>query len=163
MPGMSPRLFSGRPKRAERAAMRRSQASASSSPPPTHVPLIAAMSGFSRASRSLKKLVSSRVLARNTGVFQSVSNVDTSAPTQNVLPVPVNTTTRTVSFAYSSSARARKSPRISIEIALFFSGRLMVTTAIPSVSSYFNVAKAMRFPPEAGPTRVIRRFWPGRV
>src|SRR5437867_93378 len=163
IPGMSPRLVSGRPKRAERAAIRRSQASASPSPPPTHVPLMAAMSGFSSASRSLKKLVSSRVLARNTGVFQSVSNVDTSAPTQNVLPVPVNTTTRTASFAYSSSARTRKSARISIEIALFFSGRLMATTAIPSVSSYFNVAKAMRFPPEAGPTRVIRRFWPGRV
>jgi len=60
--------------------------------------LIAAINGFSSASRSLKKLVRSRVFARNTGVFQSASNVETSAPTQKVLPVPVNTATRTASF-----------------------------------------------------------------
>ena len=71
---------------------------ASSRPPPTQVPLIAAITGFSSASSSLKKLVSSRVLARKTGVFQSVSNVETSAPTLNALPPPVMIATRTDSL-----------------------------------------------------------------
>src|SRR2546422_3293076 len=46
-PGIRPRLFSGSPKRAERAATLRSHAMASSSPPPTQVPLIAAITGRS--------------------------------------------------------------------------------------------------------------------
>ena len=94
-PGMMARRVSVRPRVAAVEAMRMSQASASSVPPPSAMPFTAAMTGMPSCSMAVKRL---RMVKMNSFTFSGGSPARSfrSAPEQKAFsPEPVITMTRT--------------------------------------------------------------------
>jgi hypothetical protein len=114
---------SGKAKRAPVAAIRRSQASANSSPPPKARPLMAAITGLLNWSSG------STMRGRcGSGAVEALR----SPPAQNALPAPVSTTTRIDESASNAAKAAVNSARMSSLMALRLSGRSSVTRATAS-------------------------------
>ena len=117
----SDRLTSGMPSRAPREATIRSHASATSSPPATAKPSIAAISGL-----SAERWVMPAKPRPSTNGRSPVTNAFRSIPAQNPLPAPVITPTlRSGSASRSSSALAIPCATAALT-ALRWSGRLIV-------------------------------------
>src|SRR2546422_3290288 len=145
--GTTPRRANTNPMRAAVDAMRTSMGSVSVMPKPTAGPLIAAMTGFLRSKmRSVTRPPPSRC---SSAVERSArSNVPPpaprSAPAQNARPAPVTITARTPSSA-SARSNAATSSRMTVALTAFSRpGRLSVSVAIPSATSYSSVSKLMR-------------------
>ena len=121
--GMTPTLTSGRPTTAVLSATIRSQARASSSPPPSAKPCTAAMAGTGRSSTAR---YAARVTGRWARSSSSLSRLRSlrSAPTQKAVATALDrTTARTVGSA-EICAQARLSwTASSVETALSASGR----------------------------------------
>src|SRR3989338_2319554 len=151
---MIPRATSGCPSFAVSAARRRVQAMASSSPPPRAYPLMAAMLGLPRRSRRLSTSWPRRAKAApSTGFWDASSPM--SAPATNAFsPMPVTISTP-VDASSPAAATARSiSCMVRRSRAFSFSGRLMVSRAIPfwlSYSTRFEPLIASPFP--RGPAR----------
>lgn len=155
---------SGLPKTASGPAIRRSQAYASSAPPPSAQPSTAATVGIgSRRTRSKRRLLTpwsawSRPRSRSSAM---------SAPPAKTRPAPVSSRKRGSS---SSASQTVCSSRIMRALIAFrASGRSRVTTTRSSRSSTVRVVKApvrvpvlIRVPPASRrPARRRRRAWPG--
>ena len=118
-PGITARRTSGSPSFARADATRRSHASASSSPPPSALPSIAAIVGIGRAASRVDVRSSSSSRSRPPGP-RWASNSPTCEPAENARsPAPVTTTARTspgsaasscasASFSSSSSSRVTR-------------------------------------------------------
>src|SRR5215468_9222531 len=134
-PGMMARLISVRPSCLSSAAMRISQARASSRPPPRAKPRMAAMMGCEQRSISARK--SSRLRDSRKWVGGGGSrNSRMSAPAQKARsPAPVMTTTLTVSSVRSRVKISRSWPRMALFMALSTSGRSRVRVRMPSFAS----------------------------
>src|SRR5215471_5819959 len=134
-PGMMARLISVRPSCASSAAMRISQARASSRPPPRAKPRMAAMMGCEQRSISARKSSRLRDSRKWVGVGGS-RNSRMSAPAQKARsPAPVMTTTLTVSSVRSRVKMSRSWARMPLFMALSTSGRSRVRVRIPSLDS----------------------------
>src|SRR5215813_918007 len=134
-PGMMARLISVRPSCASSAAMRMSQARASSRPPPRAKPRMAAMMGWLHRSISARKSSRLRASRKWVGVGGS-RNSRMSAPAQKARsPAPVMTTTLTVSSVRSRVKISRSWPRMALFMALSTSGRSRVRVRMPSFAS----------------------------
>src|SRR5215467_3623856 len=134
-PGMMARLISVRPSCASSAAMRISQARASSRPPPRAKPWTAAMMGCEHRSISARKSSRLRDSRKWVGVGGS-RNSRMSAPAQKARsPAPVMTTTLTVSSVRSRVKISRSWPRMALFMALSTSGRSRVRVRMPSFAS----------------------------
>ena len=91
-----PKLTSGWPSLAVSAAIRMSQAMASSHPPPRQNPLMAAISGLGNRSAASNTELGA-LITRYCATPVRPSNSVMSAPAMNAFsPAPVRTTTRTV-------------------------------------------------------------------
>src|SRR5436190_484595 len=110
-PGMMPSVTSGSPTTASAAAMRASQPSAISKPPPNAAPEIAAITGFGHCSMAA-------MISGTCGSRSGFPNSRMSAPAMKVLLAPM----RTMAVTLASSASARTAPsspsRTSKELAL---------------------------------------------
>src|SRR5215470_12728147 len=134
-PGMMARLISVRPSCASSAAIRISQARASSRPPPRAKPRMAAMMGCAQRSISARKSSRLRDSRKWVGVGGS-RNSRMSAPAQKARsPAPVMTTTLTVSSVRSRVKISRSWPRMALFMALSTSGRSRVRVRMPSFAS----------------------------
>src|SRR5215471_17184587 len=134
-PGMMARLISVRPSCASSAAMRISQARASSRPPPRAKPRMAAMTGCEQRSISARKSSRLRDSRKFVGVGGS-RNSRMPAPAQKARsPAPVMTTTLTVSSVRSRVKISRSWPRMALFMALSTSGRSRVRVRMPSFAS----------------------------
>src|SRR5215467_10597450 len=134
-PGMMARLISVRPSCASSAAMRISQARASSRPPPRAKPRMAAMTGCEQRSISARKSSRLRDSRKFVGVGGS-RNSRMSAPAQKARsPAPVMTTTFTVSSVRSRVKMSRSWARMALFMALSTSGRSRVRVRTPSFDS----------------------------
>lgn len=152
-PGMTPRFTSGWPKRAFSPAMIRSQAMASSHPPPRAYPLTAAMMGLviqrmrSHTRNWLRRFIS-------TTPASAISVM--SAPAAKARSLPVSTMQRTAS-SRSRRSRASTSSSTSARLrALSTSGRLRRMRATPSersTSRYWYARSIAR--PQASTTSPI--------
>ncbi len=98
-PGIRPSLISGSPSRVPGAATRQWQPSATSRPPPSGVPCIAAMTGFSLASMTA---ITSMVV----GPCAGLPNSPMSAPAMKVRPA------QTITIAATAGIGARPRHRI---------------------------------------------------
>jgi hypothetical protein len=131
---MMPSWTSGRPiwVLGESVAIRQWQASASSYPPPTHAPWIAATTGRGKSSTSIISSCPFRLSASASTRFWSLTNSSMSAPAMNVSALPeMNTTARAPAFARSwviSSSNSRITPAVSLLTGS--PGRSNVTTAM---------------------------------
>ena len=135
-PGMTPSATSGWPNFALSAATMKSQASASSQPPPRAKPLTAAIHGLAECSTAWPRLppISANVWA-SAGPRSFISAM--SAPATNaLLPAPVTTTTRMSSASSSSAAAWVRSAMTRLDSALSAASLRMVTMArCPSCST----------------------------
>ena len=132
-PGMMPSLPSGVAKREVGVAMRKSQPSATSRPPPMQMPSIAAMVGLGVRSNCSARpcTIGVKALRRSRRSTSDKSEPDAKARP----PAPVMVTTFTDSSAAAEATASLSSRRVSKEMALCFSGLSMVTSAIgPSTS-----------------------------
>jgi len=123
-PGTTPRVISGRPTLALARAMRWWQASASSRPPPSAVPWMAASTGLPRRS------IRSWMTLGSTSSGLPPENSRMSAPTTKVRPAQRSATARTEA-ASRSWLKASRSPWRSAFDKALTGGLSMVTTAIP--------------------------------
>src|SRR5437764_10641367 len=142
--GMSPMLASGKPRRAERAEMRKSDAMQISRPSPTAVPLMAEITGLgSVSSESRSALAAKRkyIGGSSAALANSSSNWAMSAPAEKALsPAPVKMTARTLGSAAISAMAARISSSMAM-VTGFIGGRLSVTSTMPgSGSSHSRVS-----------------------
>ena len=134
-PGMMARLISVSPSCASSAAIRISQARASSSPPPSAKPRMAAMMAWGQCSISARKSRRLRASRKWVGVGDS-RNSRMSAPAQKALsPAPVTTTALTVSSVRRRVKISRSWARMELFMALSTSGRSRVRVATPSFAS----------------------------
>src|SRR3954453_17502765 len=131
-------------KRAEAAARRTSQTSASCVPAPVATPLTAATVGFSRRSSSVIRLVRRWLSWRNSRGSQSRSNRDRSPPAEKALPAPVRISARTPGSSAAASKASRSFAASSPSIALRRSGRARVTVSTPSSVSVRSMAPMLR-------------------
>src|SRR5215213_3537118 len=133
-----PIFASGNPNCASEWVMRRSQAKASSNPPAIALPFNAAITGFLVSSVTSNTLRSTCPIGgRNVCWLSSPSRISLrSAPAQKACsPVPVSTTTRTLSSSSALSNASDSVFRSAAESALRRSGRFRVSTRIgPLVS-----------------------------
>ena len=149
-PGMIPSRTSVRPISALSAAIRMSQANASSNPPPNATPFTAAMVGRGNAaSASMSALISPRKTRVSSSV--QVRRSFRSAPAENALsPAPLTTSARTSAPAAISCARSPSVLVISAtsarDSAFAAAGRLSVTNTARSRRSTSRGAAA---PPSA--------------
>ena len=125
-PGTMPSVTSGKPMRVPGAASRTWHPSATSQPPPSATPWIAATIGFSSA--SISSIRSGRFGVPGGGVW---SNSLMSAPPLNILPSPVMTSARTPSSAAAARSAACNPERTAMPRP-FTGGFLSVMTATPS-------------------------------
>src|SRR2546428_633510 len=144
--GTRPGLANERPIFAVLAERRTSIGSVSVMPKPTAGPLMAAITGFFIS--KMRSVTSPPPSRCSSGVAPRPSNVvpppPRSAPAQNARPAPVTITTRTPSSA-SARSNAATSSRMTVALTAFSrSGRLSVSVAIPSATSYSSVSKLMR-------------------
>src|SRR3954469_2817510 len=130
---MIPSPSSGWPNFAVSEAMRRSHASASSQPPPSAYPLIAAIVGRGKRSISAKsdELIAASPSSRPRSRLSLMSAPETNADS----PPPVMITTPPALSAASVSRAARIAPTVSRSRAFLTSGRSMVIVAIDSAIS----------------------------
>jgi len=137
-PGMMPRRISGWPNRLDVPAIRRSQASASSQPPPSATPATAAIVGHGipatafnapRKAAPIRATCSGGEIA-NGSVPPRSANSEMSAPAAKILGPPVSTTTLGV-CSVRSAAIACSCSSNSTHNALTLPWR-NVTTAMPS-------------------------------
>src|SRR3954451_19963636 len=133
-------------KRAEAAARRTSQTSASCVPAPVATPLTAATVGFSRRSSSVIRLVRRWLSWRNSRGSQSRSNRDRSPPAEKALPSPVRISARTPGSSAAASKASRSFAASSPSIALRRSGRASVTVRTPSSVSVRSMPPMLRSP-----------------
>src|SRR5215831_12625675 len=144
-PGMMARLISVRPSCASSAAMRMSQARASSRPPPRAKPRMAAMMGCEQRSISARKSSRLRESRKWVGVGGS-RNSRMSAPAQKARsPAPVMTTTFTVSSVRRRVKISRSWARMALFMALSTSGRSRVRVRMPSFASERTGSSAFAF------------------
>src|SRR5436309_1299604 len=130
--GIQPRSTSGCEKTALSAAMRRSQARASSAPAPRAAPAIAAMVGFVRCSRA-QNASWPRLISSWAAFGESRDHSSMSSPAQKLAcPAPVRTAARTESSFSKSATRAASSA--TIERLKRFRGGFSInrTTTAPS-------------------------------
>ena len=127
-PGMMPSLPSGVANRDVGVAIRKSQPRATSRPPPMQIPSMAAMVGFGvRSSCSAKPwTMGSNALRKSRSMTSERSEPEAKARP----PAPVTVMTFTASSAAATATACCNSRNVSREIALCFSGRLMVTSAM---------------------------------
>ncbi len=131
-PGNRASSISGNPIMPSSAMTRRSQASVSSAPPPSAYPRMAAMTGFGIRSSPACTSIHRRTRRWFSGDRSRI--IDTSAPAQNALSVPVITTARTSGSWPRPSTTTRKSSMTSRSTA-FTGGRSNRTTATPPARS----------------------------
>src|SRR5450830_9478 len=131
-----PSLTSGWPSFALVDAIRIVQAIASSQPPPSTKPLMAAMTGLPSVSMRVVIAWPIRACSRPvTGV--SFESSAMSAPATNAFgPAPVRTTARTCGFFPASETARSRSASTSDESAFNLSGRSIVRIATPSETSF---------------------------
>src|SRR3990172_9531032 len=150
-------LTNGRPKRAPRTAILRSQPRARQHPPPTASPLIRATEGNGISLRAWK---TSRNTPTPSSAFRGSAFAawisEKSPPAQNALPAPVRTRTRADS-SWASSLRAWSSSWPSArDSALRRSGRLRVRVTTPSFSLLTRSLIRLSSPsPRLGPLTFI--------
>ena len=133
-PGIMPSPISGWPKVALSEASRRSQAAASSQPPPKAAPLTAAMTGLGLFWMRSMAPVPLWSLQASTPVRPE--RALTSAPAAKaLLPAPVRMMTPTSLHETAQSRKSQSSAQQAAFIAFLTSGRLTVSTAIPPASS----------------------------
>ena len=141
-----PIFASGKPNSASGWVMRRSQAKASSNPPAIALPFSAAITGFLVSSATSNTLRSTCPIGgRNFCWLSSAARISLrSAPAQKACsPVPVSTTTRTLSSSSALSNASDSAFRSEAESALRRSGRFRVSTRIgPLVSTRSSCAAA---------------------
>src|SRR5438067_6774346 len=142
--GIRPMFASGKPMRAERAMIRKSDAMQISRPSPTAVPLMAEITGLGSVSReSRSALVAKRkyIGAISAALANSSSNCAMSAPAEKALsPVPVKITARILGSAATSVMAARISSSMAM-VTGFIGGRLRVMSTMPgSGSSHSRVS-----------------------
>jgi hypothetical protein len=127
-PGSKPSWISGTPKRARSEARMKSQAIASSKPPPNATPLTAAISGLrQRSGASSTGSTSAMKLRACSGV---AGKVLMSAPAQKALsPRPVRMPTRISSSAWILARLSITPSRMPMEMALSLVGSSNVTIA----------------------------------
>ena len=143
-PGRMPSFTSGSPTLASATAMRKWQDSASSRPPPSAVPCIAAITGF-----GLFSMVS--MMARRPGSFIGLPNSVMSAPATKVRPAQIST----IAFAASSAMAALTPawmPARSAWLSALTGGLSMVRTATAPTRSLVTIwrGSGMAFPPPRG-------------
>src|SRR4051812_41743473 len=135
----SERLTSGMPSFAPREATIRSQASATSKPPATAKPSIAATIGLRGGPWTMpaKPRCSTNMLSPATNAFRSM-------PEEKPLPAPVRMPTRSSSSSSSRSSAAPIPFAIAALTALRWSGRLSVISSTPPSASVSTASSAMR-------------------
>ena len=130
-PGMIPSSISGWPRRAVSPATRRSHASASSSPPPSAKPVMAAMTGRGIAATASS---ASRKLRATVRASSGPPNSSMSAPAASAFSLPHTTTALTVASAAISRAVSASAPSIACDSGLS-GGRFRRSTTTPSPPS----------------------------
>src|SRR5712691_2782459 len=142
-PGMSPRLISGCPRRARSAATSRSQASASSRPPPSATPLRAPITGSASASTAaIASCPRREKAAPSSGAIAAIAAM--SAPAENARsPAPVSTRARSPGSPSSSRNAPRSARSVAASSAFSAAGRSSVSVATPSCRSSFKLAKSI--------------------
>ena len=145
---VSPTREKAKPMRALAAITRRSQASASPTPPPKASPLIRAMTGIGKRCSAPMASRKARTAASTSagGDDCSRSNSAMSAPAQKCLPAPVNTSARARGAARTASTAAASSRPISMVIELARSGRLSVSRATASSILSCRVLYSILYP-----------------
>src|SRR5581483_1925936 len=129
-PGQVPMAASGSPKPAPLPAMRMSATAASSRPPPSAWPLMAAISGSRNRAQRSNTWCPRLTQPRHMSSGSSADHAETSAPTQNaLLPAPVRITQRNALSASSRVAIASSRSSICGVSALSLSGRSSRTVA----------------------------------
>ncbi len=126
-PGSSPSFTSGKPSRAAGAAMRAWQPSASSSPPPSAAPLIAATTGL--RSPSIPSITSGSI-----GGTGGLPNSVMSAPPEKVRPSAAITIAVTPESASARRSASASAVRTAAPSALT-GGLTMRSTATPSATA----------------------------
>ena len=154
-PGITPRLISGCPNLAVSAATMRSQASASSMPPPSTKPFTAAMTGIGNSS-SPRATPSPRAA----NFLPSSGDMDTmtemSAPATNARPpAPVRIRQRTPSSARTVSRQAASSANVAGLSALRLLGRLTVRMPIAPSCSNDRLSYAISFSSVSSPVPAL--------
>ena len=128
-PGIIPSVASGLPNLACLTAMRKSAAIASSSPPPSVWPLIAAITGCGRvaifSNTSIPRMIQSRPMSCGVRLPQA----SISPPVQKKRPLARNTTARVSRSPRNSSAMSARRSSIGRVSALPLSGRFRVISA----------------------------------
>ena len=133
LPGRLPIFASVSPKRAPVEAMRMSQASAISRPPPTATPLSAAITGLLKlSSGAVRRGRVTMVLAAMLECTATLPGVARSTPAQNAVPAPVRITTRTAISSSKPANAFASASRVASSMALRLSGRLKVRQATPA-------------------------------
>lgn len=128
----APKRRWAQPKRPVSSLIRRSAHSASSRPPPTHQPVIAAIVGFGEGRRVKPSSPSARSLRSRTA-----SASLRSAPALNAAsPAPVSTSTRAESSAVKRRKPASRVSAVPTSTALRACGRSIVRTAAAPIRSY---------------------------
>ena len=128
-PGMIPRLISGWPSLTLSPATRIWHAIASSSPPPRHTPLIAAIVGLDESS-SLFRICCPFVVASMPPFADEIFTISLiSAPATKNVPEPV-TMIAFASLSFASSSSALPSSVITAALKALAGGLLMVIVAI---------------------------------
>src|SRR5215831_15706531 len=136
---MSPRLISGCPILAVSAAILSVHAMASSQPPPSAKPLMAAITGFPRFSMRSNRRCPMSEKSRPPAAVCSLSSLMSAPATKALSPAPVTMTTRRLSSAENSAIAASSSLSIARFSAFSTCGLLNVTRAtarsVPSRST----------------------------
>ena len=141
-PGMMPRLISGWPSRAVSAAMRSVQAIASSQPPPSAKPLMAAMTGLPMFSIRSKTCWPRSACSLPCAGRLHRQLVDVGAGDERLLAGAGDDDARTAASCFSSSTARRSSSMVGVLSALRTCGRLMVTNGDGAVALEQEVLKA---------------------
>ena len=130
--------------------MMRSHASATEKPMPTHAPLTAQMTGFSRLTR-FRIIRWRRFMRSRLEIMSTFCMLPTSLPEQNALPAPVRMTARTLSSVWSSAKMRVRSVYMSSDSAFIFSARSSVTVARPfSISTFTFMLLSLLLSPKEG-------------
>jgi len=125
-----------KPMRAWPAKRRKSQATASSAPPPRASPLSAASTGTGKQRMASNAARDSTVMTRVSASLRTASSSRKSPPAAKLLsPAPLSTAAFRVSSAAASPNTVRKRSSTARLNALCFSGRATVTCNTPSRTS----------------------------
>src|SRR5687767_10065403 len=148
---MRPRLISGWPKRAVSAAIRSVHAIASSQPPPSAKPLIAAITGLPSCSIESKICWPWRACSLPATGESTASSLMSAPATKAFSPLPVRTIARTPASALNAAMALASSVSVWLFRALRTFGRLRETMATAPSRSIRRLSKVMRLPPHDTP------------